>query len=312
MPRRLLYLLLLFIVACALLFMRLPIPPTYAARTIENAGHTPLFFLITLGVMYVARGYPWFNETGGNSSRLAIARLYAFGFVVGVGAGFLSEVIQRYLHRDASWEDVVADAIGAGSALAVHALFDRRSLIRTWHRVLAALVAVACFAVYAAPIVTMTRAYMLRDGEFPVLANFHSRLEMAWTMSFGVRREIVDDALLVEFVADDFPGVAFHEPVPDWRGFKTLVIDVQNPAIEPLKLGVRVHDRKHRFQYHDRYNGHFDLAAGERRTLRISLEDIRRAPRTRLMDMRQISDVTLYRGAPTRSRQLRVFGLRLE
>ena len=145
-----------------------------------------------------------------------------------------------------------------------------------------------------------------------VLADFRSRIELTWTMSFGTRREMLDDSLAVEFVADDFPGVSLYEPAPDWSGFKTLVLDVQNPARESLKLGVRVHDFKHKFQYGDRYNGHFDLAAGERRTLRISLEEIRHAPRTRLMDMRRISDITLFRGAPIGSRQLRVFKVSLE
>jgi len=307
MPRRLFYLLLLLILAGGLLFMRLPVPPTYAGRTIENAGHTPLFFLITLGLMYAVRDHRGFTE-----GRLAAARLYAFGFLGGVGAGFLSEVIQRPLHRDASWEDVFADAIGAVSALGVYALFDRRFPVKAWQRLLAVLVVVASFAIYVAPIVTMTRAYLHRHGEFPVLADFDSPIELTWTIGFGARREIIDDALSVEFVAEDFPGVALYEPVPDWTGFKTLVIDVQNPAAELLKLSVRVHDLSHKFQYNDRYNGHFDLAAGERRTLRISLEDIRHAPRTRLMDMRRISDITLFRGAPIGSRQLRVFKVSLE
>jgi len=40
--RRLLYLLILFVLAGLLLFLPLPIAPTYAGRTLEDAGHTPL------------------------------------------------------------------------------------------------------------------------------------------------------------------------------------------------------------------------------------------------------------------------------
>lgn len=300
MQRRLLYLLVLLVFAGALLFMQLPIAPTYAGRTIENAGHTPLFFLITLGVLYVLRDHPRFSG----------ARLYAMAGLAGAGAGLLSEVIQRPLRRDASWEDVFADAMGAVLALGVHALLDRR--IRGRYRVLGLVVAAACVAVYVAPIVTMTRAYMHRNGQFPVLADFHSRIELYWTMNIGVRREISDDTLKVEFVAEDFPGLSFHEPMPDWRPFKSLIIDVENPAKEPLDLGLRVHDRRHNHQYSDRFNRHFRLAAGERRTLRIKLDEVRRAPRSRLMDMQQISDITLFRGAPAGSRHVWVHGMRLE
>ena len=78
---------------------------------------------------------------------------------------------------------------------------------------------------------------------------------------------------------DEFPGVAFHEPVPDWRRYKILVIDVENPGDAPLKLGVRVHDRLHNRMYNDRFNRNFELAPKERRNLRILVEDIRHGPR---------------------------------
>lgn len=307
MSRRLLYLLALLVFAGALLFMRLPIPPTYAGRTIENAGHFPLFFLVTLAVIYVLRGYPRFN-----SGPRAAVGLYVFAGLAGVGAGFLSEVIQRPLRRDASWEDVVADAIGVFCALGAYALIDGRSGLRRWHRVLALAVVVACTTVYVTPIATMARAYLHRNGQFPVLADFNSRAELYWTMDIGTQRKIVGDVLDVEFLVRGFPGLAFHEPVPDWRPYKTLVVDVENPSSEPLNLGVRVHDRRHDRQFSDRFNRHFLLAAGERQSLRIALDDIRRAPRGRLMDMQQISDITLFRSENNGSRRMRVHGMRLE
>ena len=302
MPRRLLYLLILFVLAGLLLFVPLPLAPTYAGRTIENAGHTPLFFLVTLGVFFTMRDHPRFQG----------ARLYALAGLIGGGTGFMSEVIQRPLARDASWEDVMADVLGVMLALAVYALFERRGKLPVWQRLGALVVALSCVAIFLVPIVRMTRAYVHRNGQFPVLVDFHSRIELYWTLSIGVNREIVDNALEVELVADEFPGVSFHEPVPDWRSYRTLVIDVANPDPEPLNLGVRVHDRRHKRTFNDRFNRRFELAAGERRTLRIPLEDIRNGPRQRFMDMAHISDITLFRGGYAGSRRLRVYSLRLE
>jgi len=297
-----LYMLILFVLAGLLLFVPLPLAPTYAGRTLENAGHTPLFFLVTLGVLFVMRDHPRFQG----------ASLYALAGMIGAGTGFLSEVIQRPLARDASWEDVFADAVGAVLALAVYALFERRTKVRVWQRVGALAVALSCIAIFLAPIVRMTRAYVHRNGQFPVIADFHSRIELYWTLSIGVNREVIDDALEVELVADEFPGVSFHEPIPDWRQYRTLVIDVANPDAVPLELVVRVHDRRHKHAYNDRFNRNFPLAAGERRTLRIPLEDIRRGPRQRLMDMAHISDITLFRGSRSGARHLRIYSLRLE
>jgi VanZ family protein len=300
--RRLLYLVVLFVLAGLLLFAPMPVTPTYFARTLENAGHTPLFFLLTLGLLFALRTDPRF--TG--------ARLYAAAGMVGAGTGFLSEVIQKPLARDASWEDVVADALGVILALAVYALFERRSTLRRWHRVTAFVVAVVCIAIFIMPIVRMGRAYVHRNGQFPVLADFQSRLELYWTMSIGVKRDIVGDVLNVEFGNQEFPGVSFHEPVPDWSRYKTLVIDVRNPDTAPLELVVRVHDRAHTRAFNDRYNKSFHLAAGERRTLRIPLEDVRHGPRHRLMDMTHISDITLFKGAPAGARALHIYTLKLE
>jgi hypothetical protein len=300
--RRLLYLVLLLVVASILLFVHLPIPPTYAGRTIENAGHTPLFFLVTLGVIFVLRGDP----------RISGWKLYLFAGLAGSLAGLMSEVIQRPLARDASWEDVFADVVGTVGALALYAMFERRSPLTRWHRALALLVAIGCLVIYMRPLVAMTRAYLHRNGQFPVLADFHSRTELYWTMSLGARREIVDDSLDVEFIADEFPGVSFHEPVADWSAYKVLVLDLENPDPQVLHLGVRVHDIEHNRQFVDRFNRRIDLAAGERRTLRITLEDIRKGPRNRLIDLRQISDITLFRGENAGSKRLVIHTIRLE
>jgi hypothetical protein len=302
-----LYLLLLLIVAGALLFLQLPNVPTYAGRTIENAGHMPLFFLITLAVLYVLRDSAPFK-----SGQRHLAWLYVAGALAGIGAGFLSEVIQRPLKRDASWEDVFADAVGAVCALAVYALFDRAARLRPWQRGAAGLLVVVCATIFLMPVVNMVRAYAHRNAQFPVLADFHSPVELSWTVSFGVRREIVDDALQVNFVADVYPGLSFHEPVADWSAYKTLLIDLANPDTQPLSLGVRVHEIGHGREYADRYNRRFDISPGQRQVLRIALEDIRNGPRTGPMDLQRVSDITLFRAMDSGSQQMRLYGMRLE
>jgi len=302
--RRLWFLIVFVVVASALLFVPLPIPASYAGRTIENAGHMPLFFLGTLFVIGILR----------HDFKLEGGRLYAFAGLIGAGAGLLSEVIQRPLRRDASWEDVFEDVIGVVCALAIHAAIDRRNRLQGAARGLAVLVALACLALYVTPMVNMTRAYMHRSKHFPVLASFDSNAQQYWIVGYGIRREIRDGALEVEFESQRLPGFSFFEPVPDWSRFKTLVIDVENPDDEVLYLGVRVHDEgRHRGRrFVDRFNRNIEIAAGERRTIRISLEDIRRGPRNRLMNMAKISDVTLFQSREAGARHVRLHQMRLE
>ena len=288
--------------AGALLFVPMPIPNNVAGRTVENAGHMPLFVLITLGCLAVLR-----RDFG-----LEGVRLYTFAGVIGIGAGILSEAIQRPLRRDASWDDVLADAMGVVCALALFALFDRKAAMRRPVRIAAFVVALACIVAYAAPLLRMTRAYLHRNGQFPVLADFRADIEQFWVVGYGINRVKVGDALEVEFLADEFPGASLHEPVADWSKYQTLVIDVENPESLDLRLAVRVHDDHHNKQFSDRFNRVFDLRAGERREIRIPLDEIRHGSRKRLIDMHHISDITLFRGDNHGSRRLRIYTLRLE
>ncbi len=302
MSRRLWSLIALFVVVATLLFVRLPTPGNYAGRMIENAGHLPLFLLVTLGLLIVLRND--FNMSG--------ARLYATAGLIGGGLGFASEVIQMPLARDASWEDVFSDAMGALCAVALYVLFGRRQTLPRSTRIAAVVIALACTAFYVTPLVRMAFAYVHRNAEFPVLADFRHGIESVWVVGYGVKRYIGGGALQVEFRADEWPGVSLHEPMPDWRAFETLAIDVENPDTEPLVFTVRVHDIGHGRTYNDRYNRNFELGPGERRTLRIPLDEIRRGPKDRLMNLGQISDITLFRDQPRGSKHLRVYLVRLE
>ena len=303
MSRRHLLLGLFVIAAAALLFVPLRIPPTYAGRIIENAGHMPLFFIGTLFALSILR-HDW---------EVAGARLYAYAGLIGAAASLASEVMQKAVHRDPSWEDVLADLVGIVCVLAVHAVVNRREKLTTATRAFAALVALACIAAYLFPIINMARAYLHRDAQFPVLAKFDSRIELSWIVGYGIRRGVYGGALEVEFVREVFPGFSFFEPVPDWRRYKTLVIDAENPETEyVLHLGVRVHDIGHGREFADRFNRKFDLGPAERRSLRVPLEDIHLAPRNRLMNMAQISDVTLFRTKEGGSQRLRLHSMWLE
>ena len=302
MSHRLLILVALFVVAATLLFMQLPVPPTFAGRTIENAGHMPVFFLVTLGLLIVLR----------TDFRFEGSRLYALAGLIGSGLGFVSEVIQEPLARDASWEDVFSDAVGAVCALAVYALFDRRSRLTRTTWLAALVVALGCIAFYVTPLVRMTVAYVHRNGQFPVLADFRSPSDELWMVDYGTDHRLDGGSLMVVYARGRWPGVSLREPVPDWSAYRTLLIDVENPETEKLGFTVRVHDRGHWRDYSDRFNRHYELAGGERRTLRIDLAEVARAPRGRLMDMRQIADITLLRDAKEGSRSLRIYSLRLE
>ncbi len=200
-------------------------------------------------------------------------------------------------------------------ALAVYALFDRRRSCgaRASRRLL--IVAAAPASRYTStPIVSMVRAYLHRNGQFPVLGEFRF-----------AHRAVLDRELSASGATSSttcsrwnstrtsFPGLSFHEPVPDWRRYKILV-DRRRESRQPrccisacacTTAGTTA-------MYTDRFNRTFRARPGERRSLRIPLDDIRHGPRNRLMNMTQISDVTLFRTTAPGSQRLRLHSMRLE
>jgi VanZ family protein len=304
LSRRLILLAAILVTGAALLFMPLPMELqfTLAGRTIENAGHTPLFGVITLGMLSVLR----------SDFRLSGVRLYGAALLLGAGGGLFSEVIQIPLHRDADWVDVYADIVGVVAAMAVFACFDRTLRLSRAGRWSAAVVALICVVIWTTPLARVGYKYWQRNSSFPVLADFTTARDEYWTVGHGVRRGVVDGALEVQFVSQPFPGLRLMEPYPDWNGFSALVIEVQNPDDQPLKLGLRVHDRRHNNAFEDRFNREYELAAGERRTLRIDLADIRAAPRGRRLDLGHIADISLFKTDEQGSRRLRLYYLLLD
>ena len=256
MSRRLLYLLLLFVLlAAALLFVPLPIPPTYAGRTHrERRPHAAVPARDAGRALRVARRSCASRARGstrspdssasapGCSAKSSRSRCGAMprGKTCSpdaVGRCLRARVVRvvRPARRDRA----------RGTRLAASGGRARVHRNTTSSRLLA----------WRAPMCTAT-------GSFPVLADFHFAHRAL--LDGGYRRQPRHRATtrsMWSSTPTTFPGVSFHEPVPDWRGFKTLVIDVENPEPMPLYLGVRVHDRRHGNTYNDRFNRRFELAA---------------------------------------------------
>ena len=195
----------------------------------------PLFFVGTLFVLSILR-HEW---------ELEGVRLYAFAGLIGAAAGVASEVMQKADAARRVLGGRVCRCRGRGVRArgacrghppreiewrrARHGGADRARL----HRGLPGADS------------HMVRAYVHRNAQFPVLASFDSRVELAWIVGYGIRRDVIAGVLEVEFVRRVFPGFSFYEPVADWRKYKTLIIDAENPELEQvLHLGVRVHDSR--------------------------------------------------------------------
>lgn len=293
-----------------------PVPGhTRGIRTLHDFAHAPIFGSIALLVLFAFGSHE-------RLSKLPLWLQYLSAFLIAVTLGALSEIAQIPVGRDASWIDVRSDVLGAGGFLGLYAALDSR-LRRAAIRVIGVVVGASLLAIHSMPLATAAYAYWHREQAFPALADFTRRLDTyfitpQWA-ELDLRllpkqwaRQPGELAMRVGFAAGPWPGVDFPEPVPDWSGYKTLAIDITNPASTDLILGFRVHDVHHDQRYADRFNRTLHVPPLTRIVLRIPIVDIKSGPQTRPMDLQRIADYLLFRSNESKVREMYVAGVWLE
>lgn len=228
---------------------------------------------------------------------------YGIVFVLTALLGLGTELMQIWLPRDASLEDLRTDLLGAWIGLATFAVFDTR--LRTLGRIGMPLSGLIPFFVLAVPLVTCIQAYARRQAAFPILADYQLTFDDYFLQAQGTSRAhdflpqtwagfTGEQAMRVSFGTSNWPGLHFAEPSPDWRGYDALAIDVTNPNIAAMLLNIRIHDRAHNSDYSDRFNTQVVLEPLERTVLRFPITDISSAPRNRSLDINEISGLILF------------------
>lgn len=239
-----------------------------------DLGHVGLFAgVVFTGLYYRQR-----------LTQLSLVRRLVLAIAFALLAGGLIEAIQFYLGRDASFYDMSLDVLGAVLAVSWYPKHDfyryPASAVLRW----------LCVGVVLACLIPTARylydEYSARQ-DFPVLADFDSPLQVT---RFGGNTGLEwDDRSLRVYLTTGYyySGFALKYFPRDWTGYGEVVLDVQNPGEDIIKLTCRIHDLSHNEAYSDRYNRQFRLPPGEQE-IRIDLADVRAAPKSRPMDMKHI------------------------
>ncbi|HWK75843.1 MAG TPA: hypothetical protein VNQ81_16315 [Povalibacter sp.] len=274
-----------------------PVPGrTLGIRTLHDFAHGPIFGCVAVLLLLCIRG--------DGRLQLRPAMQYLLAFFAALALGGLTELAQIPVGRDASWFDLRSDALGAAAFLGIAAAIDGR--LRRPVRAFAVLGGVVLLGIHSTPLATAASEYLRRERAFPVLLDFSQQLDSYFLEPQRARIELQampsvwarqpgELALRVEFAAGPWPGIDAAEPGPDWRGYKSLVLDVTNTTDADLAFMLRVHDVHHNYEFDDRFNRMLTVAPRTRSVLRVPVVDIESAPRGRSMDLTQIADFMLFR-----------------
>lgn len=288
----------ILILLLSVVFAPLPGQSVWISR-LHDAAHGPVFGCVAVLALLILRRWLRFA----NLHRLV---QYAGALVLATALGLLTEIAQIPAGRDASWSDVGRDALGAIAFLIVFSAVDAHAHGNGWRRNASLALGAALTAYLVSPIVQAAIKYHERRTAFPVIADFTSDpdLYFIWRRQVlidlapppqALRNQNEPSAARVRFLSQEYPGVEFHEPYPDWRGYSTLAIEIANAQPQDLNLVLRVHDAHHTKQFADRYNQRFTVRAGRREVFRFPLQDVERAPQGRRMDMERIAGVVLFK-----------------
>jgi hypothetical protein len=282
------------------------------SAVLQDSCHAPAFAALALiGFLLLARR----NALRSGSLRALLLRCLSV-ITLAVVLGAATEGLQWLLGRDADPEDVVSDFTGATgmAALWLYVHLRSRGGSPTVARGICLLVCLAALLWWAGPLAECARAYWNRYRQFPVLAQFRAERDLYFVTSSGSQTRIVaPGGLFLRLDSGAWPGLTLSEPMPDWRGYRTLLLDLGNPDDRPLPLQLRIDDgRPNTGRAENRFNTSLSLAPRVRATLRVPLQDIARGPRTRALDLGDIVQLILFRDGGAAGQELLVYGIALQ
>lgn len=241
-----------------------------------------------------------------------------FVSIAAPGLGAVVELLQLFLGREFSLNDIVNDLIGGYLGLLLLAL--RNIKIRGLER----------FIVHVGIILLLglglrNLAFHLVDEwemrrAFPVLADFDTPRQLdRWEFSNVLIRRSEKYSksggwsLDAQFHGAGYPGLTLSHLIGDWSGHHLLNLTVYNPSSKTLPFELKVYDRQHLlngFGYGDRFNAVIAIDPGWN-SIAIPLHKIEHAPLQRRMNMHEIQALSLFTHNPVAPIRLYIDSIRL-
>lgn len=215
-------------------------------------------------------------------------------------AGIVLEGIQSIIPgRTASLRDIIANATGTMIFLSMRHLRNRQGHLLLYLPT----ITLAAFLLW--PLYKAIADEYTAKMQFPLLAGFETPFEASrfirGTGRFGVTDEYAfsgKNSLRVDMGTQTYSGIALEYMPRNWQGYSHLQIAVYNPQKEQVTLYIRIHDTHHatsgRMIYADRFNRIFSILPQQWTILEIPLKRVENAPRTRKMDMEEITNVGFF------------------
>lgn len=310
------------IIALLVVLDKLPKPAnTFFWRSLYDGGHAPLFGVMALLMLWL--------------SIVVIKRWrdrrphYLLAFVIPTAIGMGVELAQIGTPRDADPLDALTNMMGAAAFLLFVATLDpgwknKSAQVLKRFKDHFRFIAGLAIAIPLVPALLWAIAIADRNNQIPLICGFETYWETKFmqpahsTIERVPKNNIWPTApgdyigkIYFDTTVWSYPTVGVQEPYPDWQKFSFMHFSMYSLEDTVIPLYVRINDRLHNESYMDRYNAEFELRPGENKYT-ISLQDVRKAPVRRLMNMSAIRDIKFFTAPPAKGFYAYIDDIRLE
>ena len=268
-------------------------------QAIWNTGH--LFFFALLTVLLI---------TQASLIRQGRLRILLISLLFGLLLGGLIEVLQFLIGRSMELQDLLTDVLGAllGYLVVLQlAVFKQRPVHYINSPVIFLLSGIVLVVAFY-PVFDVIKDNSMIENDFPIIADFESENTLGRWASRHVGRFEIDhkvyvegkSSVLVEFEVGRYPRVALDALYRDWSSYNFLNLSIHNDQKDTIDIKLKVYDGKHLLTgavYSDRFSQLISLDPGWN-TLQFKLLDIRNAPKTRPMNLKDIAGISLFIQGP--------------
>jgi VanZ family protein len=275
-------------------------------KSLWNLGHIIYFMVLPLLLISF---YP--NKR--------ISPIFQTSLIIGatLALGILVEIFQYGFNRTPDMGDLFRNMIGAFIAICF-ILPIRESVPKPPMRVLRTIIVLLVASQFYPIILALIDEHHARR-QFPILSDFQTPLQIQrWTGSAAITIENDighrgNRAMRADLTTQVYSGLALKYFPANWQQYQWFQFRIYNPSADAITMTCRIHDKKHTAgvqQYQDRFNKTERLSQGWN-TITISLEEVRRAPHNRQMDLSQVYGVGIFASRLPQPRTIYIDDVRL-
>ncbi|TQV74980.1 hypothetical protein FLL45_08540 [Aliikangiella marina] len=265
-------------------------------RIIKEAWQTGHFFLFATLAYILTQLEP--------ATKLNRFKLFGLVVITSIILGIVTELLQYFVGRSLQLEDLINDVVGAIAGF----LATQIGIQKTWTK---NVTMVVLFLVTS--IIGLQKFLMVSYDNYqvaknaPVLSDFETPFEQTRWLQATTINQVTDEqarngkySLKVTYNLETYPHSILRQFYSDWRGYQSFNFSVYNPNSENEKMFLAIQDMGHwgiAYGYDKRFNKKLELAPGWN-DFNVALEDIRKGPKDRTMQLSKMVSVSFILDKP--------------